>query len=99
LPLTALYLPCRRDARTVHELVIMEAVYVIRGGKSEAHDALLGVLFGINFAMGVATGITMSSSSGHDAAPALAMPLLLSMDAFEGEAVQFITRTTPAGPG
>ena len=46
-------------------LVIMEAVYVMTGREIWKHmTRFWGVLFGINFAMGVATGITMEFQFG-----------------------------------
>jgi cytochrome d ubiquinol oxidase subunit I len=46
-------------------LVIMEAVYVMTGREIWKHmTQFWGVLFGINFAMGVATGITMEFQFG-----------------------------------
>ena len=46
-------------------LVIMEAVYVMTGREVWKHmTQFWGVLFGINFAMGVATGITMEFQFG-----------------------------------
>ena len=46
-------------------LAIMESVFVMTGRTDLArHDAILGDLFGINFAMGVATGITMEFQFG-----------------------------------
>src|SRR5580698_10370890 len=46
-------------------LVIMESVYVMTGGEIwKRMTQFWGVLFGINFAMGVATGITMEFQFG-----------------------------------
>jgi cytochrome bd ubiquinol oxidase subunit I len=46
-------------------LVIMESVYVMTGGEIwKRMTKFWGVLFGINFAMGVATGITMEFQFG-----------------------------------
>jgi cytochrome bd ubiquinol oxidase subunit I len=46
-------------------LVIMEAVYVMTGWEIwRRMTRFWGVLFGINFAMGVATGITMEFQFG-----------------------------------
>jgi len=46
-------------------LVIMEAVYVMTGREIwKRMTRFWGVLFGINFAMGVATGITMEFQFG-----------------------------------
>ncbi|SQD05258.1 cytochrome bd-II oxidase subunit I [Escherichia coli] len=46
-------------------LAIMETIYVVTGKNDlPRYDALLGKLFGINFALGVATGLTMEFQFG-----------------------------------
>jgi cytochrome d ubiquinol oxidase subunit I len=55
-------------------LAIMEAVYVMTGREIwKRMTQFWGVLFGINFAMGVATGITMEFQFGTNWAYLLAL--------------------------